>query len=324
MPRDYLDLLPSANHQEIRARRDHNATLLASKKKGIVRFREPLESVAHLRARSLDVSGDVVRIGTAAELSPTDRQTVHDALHAFMPWRKGPFAVFGIDIDAEWRSQRKWQRLLPVLPDLADKVVADIGSNNGYYLFRMAHHKPRLAIGFEPYLQHYFAFQTLNSLAGLDNLHTELLGVEQVGLYANCFDVVFLMGILYHRVSPIDCLREVRQAMRPGGTLIVESQAIPGDEPVALFPKKTYAKVPGTYFVPTGVCLKNWMLRAGFTEVEIFCSHPMSSDEQRRTDWMTFESYADFIDPGDPTRTIEGYPAPLRVFVKGINDGQRT
>ena len=45
----------------------------------------------------------------------------------------------------------------------------------------------------------------------------------------------------------------------------------------------------------------------------------MSSDEQRKTDWMTFESYSDFIDPSDPSKTIEGYPAPLRVFLKGIN-----
>ncbi len=319
MPTDYLDQLPHARHAAIRSRREENRGLLASAQKGVVRFREPFESVAHLRARALDLGGDVVRIGAADELDTEARQTVLRALRAFMPWRKGPFAVFGVDIDAEWRSQRKWQRLLPVLPDLAGKVVADIGSNNGYYLFRMAHHRPRLAIGFEPYLQHYFAFQTLNQLAGLANLHTELMGVEEVGLFANCFDVVFLMGIVYHRVSPIDSLREVRRAMRPGGTLIVESQAIPGDEPVALFPEKTYAKVPGTYFVPTGACLVNWMKRAGFREVELFASHPMSSEEQRRTDWMTFESYADFMDPADPSRTVEGYPAPWRVFARGRN-----
>lgn len=129
------------------------------------------------------------------------------------------------------------------------------------------------------------------------------------------------MGILYHRISPIESLREIKKAMRPGGTLIVESQAIPGDEPVALFPEKTYAKVPGTWFVPTASCLANWLSRSGFQDVKIFCNHPMSGDEQRKTEWMTFESYDDFIDPDDPARTIEGYPAPLRVFLKGTNSG---
>ena len=106
-------------------------------------------------------------------------------------------------------------------------------------------------------------------------------------------------------------------AMSPGGTLIVESQGIPGEEAMALFPEKTYAKVPGTYFVPTANCIKNWMSRAGFENVEIFFSHPMSSEEQRRTDWMTFESYEDFIDPQNPQLTIEDYPAPIRVFLRG-------
>ena len=44
----------------------------------------------------------------------------------------------------------------------------------------------------------------------------------------------------------------------------------------------------------------------------------MSSKEQRRTPWMTFESYADFIDPNNENLTVEGYPAPIRVFVKAV------
>ena len=316
---DYLDLLPHADQESIRALRAQNDKILTSQKKGIIRFREPLAAVRHLRATHLDLAGDTIQSGAADELNDTDQQTVYETMRVFMPWRKGPWSVFGIDIDAEWQSFRKWDRLLPELPDLAGKTVADIGSNNGYYMFRMADHNPKLVLGFEPYLQHYFAFQTLNHLAGLKNLHTELLGVEHLGLYENSFDVIFLMGILYHRISPIESLRELKKAMRPGGTLIVESQAIPGQEPVALFPEKTYAKAPGTYFVPTANCLANWLSRAGFQDVKIFCSHPMSNDEQRKTEWMTFESYRDFIDPTDPNKTIEGYPAPLRVFLKGTN-----
>ena len=161
----------------------------------------------------------------------------------------------------------------------------------------------------------YFAFKTLNGFAGLDQLAIELLGVEHIALFEACFDVIFLMGILYHRVSPVEVLKDVKTALRSGGTLIVESQGIPGDAPIALFPEKTYAKVPGTYFVPTGACLVNWLKRAGFSEVELFCSHPMSNLEQRRTEWMVFESFDDFIDANNPALTVEGYPAPDRVFL---------
>lgn len=315
----YLDLLPDADTRSIKALLQEKALWLAQPKKGVERFRLPFERVQHIRAAQHDFSGDIVKIGKADELSGEERQRVYKTLRDFMPWRKGPFEIFGILIDAEWRSERKWNRVIPELPDLRGKIIADIGCNNGYYMFRMADHDPRLVIGFEPYLQHYFTFKTLNSFAGCENLCCELLGVEDIGLFKNSFDVVFLMGILYHRSSPIEVLREIRTAMKPGGILIVESQGIPGEDPWALFPEHRYAKVPGTYFVPTGACLANWLARAGYADVKIFFSHPMSRSEQRRTDWMVFESYDDFIDQADPSLTVEGYPAPIRIFARAKN-----
>jgi len=314
---DYLDLLPHSSHDQILTLRREYEERLQGRKKGILAYRLPFESVSHLRASSLDLDNDVVTIGTREDISKEEHDQVHKVMRGFMPWRKGPYKVFDIDIDAEWRSNRKWNRLLPHLPDLEGKIIADVGSSNGYYMFRMMPHKPRAVVGFEPYIHHYFTFRTLNSFARLENLHMELLGVEHLSLFQDSFDVVFLMGILYHRISPLESLKEVRSSMKQGGTLIVESQAIPGKDPIALFPESRYAKVPGTYFVPTAACLKNWMLRAGFADVEIFCSHPMSNKEQRQTEWMVFESYDDFIDPDNPSLTVEGYPAPLRVFLKG-------
>jgi tRNA (mo5U34)-methyltransferase len=184
-------------------------------------------------------------------------------------------------------------------------------------MFRTIPYGPRIVVGFEPSVQHYYCFKALRDMAGLTNLHIDLLGVEHIGLFPDTFDVIFLMGVIYHRSSPIDVLKDILTALKPGGTLLLESQAIPGDEPYALFPEKTYAKVPGTYFVPTGACLRNWMLRAGFQDAQLFCSHPMSEQEQRKTKWMTFESYSDFLDPEDASRTVEGFPAPYRVFLSG-------
>ena len=317
---DYLDLLPRATRDGIRRLRKENEAILAGEKKGFQRFRAPMQAVQALPAAGwCDFSGEWVRIGREEELDTAQHGILRQAMRDFMPWRKGPFDLFGLRIDAEWQSWRKWDRLLPALPDLAGKVVADIGCNNGYYMFRLAPHRPACVVGFEPMLQHYHCFRALNHLAGQGNLFNELLGVERITLFPRCFDLVLLLGIIYHRISPITMLREVREAMKPGGVLIVESQAIPGEEPVAIFPAERYAKAPGTYFVPTAACLRNWLSRVGFREVELFCVHPMSSEEQRRTEWMIFESYSDFIDPADPTRTVEGYPAPLRVFVRAVN-----
>jgi len=315
----YLDHLPNADLKAIQALLQEKVNWLAQGKKGVEQYRQLFESVHHIKAEKCDFSGDVVTIGNPHALSGLEKERVYKAMRGFMPWRKGPFEIFGIEIDAEWRSERKWNRVLPELPNLQDKIVADIGCNNGYYMFRMAHHEPKLVIGFEPYLQHYFTFKTLNGFAGCGNLFCELLGVEHIGLFKESFDVVFLMGILYHRSSPVEVLREIRTAMKQGGVLIVESQGIAGNEPWALFPAQRYAKVPGTYFVPTGTCLVNWLSRAGFTGVKIFYSHPMSSREQRRTEWMVFESYSDFIDKANPSLTVEGYPAPVRIFARAEN-----
>lgn len=315
---DYLSRLPDTAHSNAIVQ-EHlkRQKWVTQEKKGFVRYRHPYKQLATFSADHLDCTGDTIVIGRENEISANERRYITENLKGFMPWRKGPFSVFGIDIDAEWRSEKKWQRIMPVLPDLEGKIVADIGCNNGYYMFRMTPSRPKLVLGFEPSVQHYYCFKALNSLAGCPELDIDLLGIEHLHFFESCFDVVFLMGILYHRSSPVDTLRDILTALQPGGTLIVESQGIPGEEPFALFPDKTYAKVPGTYFVPTASCLVNWMKKAGFTDVDIFCSHPMSSKEQRQTEWMTFESYHDFLDPDNPGLTIEGYPAPCRIFIKG-------
>ncbi len=314
----YLSLLPSSAHfDKITSLHKTRQEWVNQNKKGFLRYRTPCEHLQKFTARHIDCSTHCVTIGQPDEISSSEQKEIKGSLKSFMPWRKGPFSVFGIDIDAEWRSERKWQRIIPILPDLKVKIIADIGCNNGYYMFRMAASEPQLVLGLEPSVQHYYSFKALNEMAGLTQLDIDLLGVEHLQYFESCFDVIFLLGIIYHRPSPIDTLRDIYTALQPGGTLILESQAIPGEEPVALFPDKTYAKVPGTYFVPTGSCLCNWMRKAGFEDVSFFFSHPMTSDEQRRTDWMQFESYADFIDTDNPLITVEGYPAPHRVFLKG-------
>lgn len=313
---NYLQYFPEALHDKIQLASETKRSWINQNKKGFLRYRQPYESISHIRAAWTDFSQEVVQIGKPEELNQIDKELVLSALKSFMPWRKGPFSIFGINVDAEWRSERKWNRIIPELPDLSGKTIADIGCNNGYYMFRMVEHNPRFVLGFDPVVQHYYTFKTLNAFARQKNLAMDLLGAEHINLFPECFDVIFLLGIIYHRPSPIDALRDIFTALKPGGVLILESQAIPGNEPVALFPEHTYAKVPGTWFVPTGPCLYNWLVRCGFDSVKLFCRHPMSSVEQRRTEWMTFESYEDFIDKNHPDLTIEKYPAPWRIFFK--------
>lgn len=274
-----------------------------------------LARLSEVRASTLSFNEAVVRIGQREDIPDALQDTFDHALKLFMPWKKGPFELCGRLIDAEWRSDWKWERIRPHMQPLADKVVADIGCHNGYYMFRMLAERPRRVVGFEPVAKHALAFAFLNGLAQRKELHFEQLGVEHLHLFPRTFDTIFCLGILYHHTDPVGLLRKIRRALRPGGELIVDCQAIPGDEPMALTPAGRYAGASGVWFVPTATCLAQWLKRAGFQKLRTIHQAPLSIDEQRATPWAPIDSLAAFLDPKDLTRTIEGYPAPLRVYM---------
>ena len=69
------------------------------------------------------------------------------------------------------------------------------------------------------------------------------------------------------------------------------------------------------YFIPSALALKNWLEKCGFGDVRIADVSVTSLEEQRRTDWMITESLEQFLDPADHSKTIEGYPAPMRAVL---------
>ncbi|MDC7224807.1 MAG: DUF1698 domain-containing protein, partial [Spirochaetales bacterium] len=98
---------------------------------------------------TLDLDRADPQMGRSEEF-PGNREDLEAALRSLMPWRKGPMSYFGIDIDAEWKSNRKWDRVAPHIPDLKGKRVCDVGCNNGYYLLRMLPREPELLLGIDP------------------------------------------------------------------------------------------------------------------------------------------------------------------------------
>ncbi len=82
-----------------------------------------------------------------------------------------------------------------------------------------------------------------------------------------------------------------------------------------LVPGDRYAQMRNVYFIPSAPALKNWLEKCGFVDVRIVDMSVTSTEEQRRTEWMVTESLADFLDPNDASKTVEGYPAPLRAVL---------
>jgi len=313
-PPDYLECLdfPGDRAAIRHLRQEQNRQLVSDRCQP---YRDAIAQVQDLPRTSFDASGATVTIGTADSLTHDQFERLYQSLRAFCPWKKGPFNFFGIEIDAEWRSDWKWQRILPQIESLQGRKVADIGCHNGYFMLRMMPHQPALVIGFEPYGKLFWNFQLIQNLIQCDRLHFEPLGVEHMHFYPHFFDTIFCLGILYHHPDPIGLLHKLRQALSPQGELVIDCQGIPGEAPIALTPRQRYAHARGIWFLPTQSCLEHWLCRAGFGDIRCFFAEPLTIAEQRRTDWANINSLAEFLDPHDPSRTIEGYPAPWRYYV---------
>lgn len=277
--------------------------------KNIAPLRELVSLLPSIEAQC--TYGDTIRVSaqTPVELVPIER-----AARMMMPWRKGPFELFGLLIDTEWQSFMKYNLLRPHF-DLRDKRVADIGCNNGYYLFRMQEDAPAKLVGFDPSALYKTQFDLINHFARTPIIY-ELLGVEHLPLYEEKFDTIFCLGVLYHRSDPVGMLKQLCKGLDGHGEVFLDTFMIDGEDEICLTPAGAYSKIPNIYFIPTVRALRNWCLRAGFEGFELLETAVTTPDEQRKTAWIEGQSLEDFLDPTDPTRTVEGYPAPKRVYVK--------
>jgi tRNA (mo5U34)-methyltransferase len=282
--------------------------------KNILPYQEAIKALPNYNDVEVKL-GDKVEV-QIFELCLEDEIQIKETALLMKPWRKGPFQLNALFIDTEWQSQMKYNLLEPHF-DLKDKVVGDIGCNNGYYLFRMLTHEPKKLIGFDPSAIYYSQFQFINHFIKSDITY-ELLGVEHVEFYEHKFDTLFCLGVLYHRSDPVAMLKSLYKGLNKGGELILDTFMIDGEGEMCLTPKDRYSKIPNIYFVPTVNALKNWCLRAGFDSVELLETMVTNAEEQRKTEWIDGQSLEDFLDPNDSTKTIEGYPAPKRVYIKAI------
>lgn len=231
------------------------------------------------------------------------------------PWRKGPFDVGGIHIDAEWRSDLKWARLSDAVAPLAGRNVLDVGCGNGYYALRLHEEGANAVLGIDPTLLYVMQFFAVTYDCEPLPVKVLPLRMHELPDTPRVFDTTFSMGVLYHQRSPIDHLRQLRDTLRPGGQLVLETIFIPGNESYACTPEDRYARMKNVWLLPTVSELTTWLQRTGYRDIEIVDESKTSPEEQRATEWMSFESLADALDPNDLSKTVEGWPAPRRVIM---------
>lgn len=282
-------------------------------------WKQALMDMPQIRASRIDLQQGVI-IGTPSDCDDTTRAQLRAALEQLIPWRKGPYHVHGIHIDTEWRSDWKWDRVLPHLAPLKDRLILDVGCGNGYHCWRMLGAGAARVIGIDPsprfVVQFHMIKQLIDAQAPVDVLP---VGIEDLPPKLQAFDTVFSMGVFYHRRSPMDHLRELKEALRPGGQLVLETLVIEGELGEVLVPEGRYAMMNNVWFLPSCATLVSWLRKMGFANPRVVDVCPTTPEEQRSTHWMRFHSLPEFLHPDNPALTAEGHPAPVRaVFLAEV------
>ncbi|MCI0517412.1 MAG: tRNA 5-methoxyuridine(34)/uridine 5-oxyacetic acid(34) synthase CmoB [Woeseiaceae bacterium] len=255
----------------------------------------------------------VVRVAAAAGDSRIGAALCEQLLE-LSPWRKGPFHLCGVDIDSEWRSDLKWSRVAPTISPLEGRLVLDVGCGNGYYGLRMRGQGADFVLGIDPTLLYLVQFRALQCYIREPAVQVLPLRLSDLPLQS-AFDTAFSMGVLYHQRDPLQHLQELHTVLRPGGELVLETLILPGDEVRASTPPGRYARMRNVWLLPTLPRLVGWLRESGFSDPRVADLSITSTDEQRPTDWMRFESLQQALDPENPDLTVEGWPRPRRAVL---------
>ncbi|MDD2724713.1 MAG: tRNA 5-methoxyuridine(34)/uridine 5-oxyacetic acid(34) synthase CmoB [Methylovulum sp.] len=290
-----------------------------SKHGDLAKWQAVIDAIPDFQANHKRLDADAIEIGRTEDLPQQQRQSLEQQLQTLHPWRKGPYQLFGIPIDTEWRSDWKWQRLQDHIAPLSYRRVLDVGCGNGYHCWRMLGAGAKMVIGIDPMLLNVMQFQLIKKLHGTAPIYVLPLGIEDLPRDLQLFDTVFSMGVLYHRRSPIDHLLELKGCLQTGGELVLETLVIDGDLGDTLIPKDRYARMRNVWFLPSCPTLVSWLQRCGFVNVRVVDVTVTSVEEQRGTAWMRFHSLPDFLDPNNLQLTVEGLPAPKRAIVIANN-----
>lgn len=278
------------------------------------RWQEVLDGLPVLEASRIELDADTPSIGLPGDCNAATRRVIEERLKKLHPWRKGPYLVHGVHIDSEWRSDFKWRRLIGHLEPLQRRTVLDVGCGNGYHCWRMVGARAGLVIGIDPSLINVIQFHAIKHFTGEYPVHVLPMGIEEMPKKMAAFDTVFSMGVLHHRRSPLDHLLELRELLRPGGQLVLETLVIEGGDRQVLIPDDRYARMRNVWFIPSCATLEGWLKRCGFRDIRLIDVTQTTTKEQRTTSWMCFQSLQDSLDPDEPGLTVEGLPSPRRAI----------
>jgi tRNA (mo5U34)-methyltransferase len=163
--------------------------------------------------------------------------------------------------------------------DFRGKKVLDIGCWDGLWSFEAEKRGATTVVATDLNTQRWPQDGHLTFVLAHEALSSKAIYRKDVSVYdvpstfpERDFDVVLFCGIYYHLRDPLLALSRLRQAMKPGGVIVVEGEVTLDRTKCSaeFFYKQTHSNDPSNWWVPTIRCLHEWVESSYFDELQEF------------------------------------------------------
>lgn len=164
--------------------------------------------------------------------------------------------------------RKRWADLIDAVPiDLSGKRILDIGCADGFYSIEFSRRGALEVVAVDPWRKHIERIAWLKEHFGLPNITPVVGGIEQMTVEEiGKFDVVFMLGLLYHLKDPLTGIEAVSKL---SNELYLESISIFDEENSYLYLKPPQESVHHiSKWIPTTRCIRDMLKMVGFSSIE--------------------------------------------------------
>jgi len=192
--------------------------------------------------------------------------------------------------------------------DLKGKRVLDIGCYAGGTSLLLAAMGAEV-VAVEEVAKYVESLKFLRDAFGLENLEPRNLSLYDLTTdeFQDAFDIVLFAGVLYHISDVILGMRITYNALKPGGTTLLETASTRSDERILEYAGKNQRganKYGANWFFPSPLVVTELMDEVGYKDIESFVRRNPQSIRDRTYAMAKKSQQEDFLRAGFAVRNI--------------------
>lgn len=191
--------------------------------------------------------------------------------------------------------------------DLTGKTVLDIGCYLGGTSLLLAAMGAKVT-AIEEVTKYVDCLRYIRDAFALDNLEPRNLSLYDLAddEFQDAFDIVLFAGVLYHLSDPVLGMRLTFNALRPGGTVLLETGAMRSEERILEYAGKNGIgrKNGANWFLPSPLVVTEMMEEVGYIDVRRVVQHLAERRRDRVVAVGTKAAQVDMLRAGLSVPTI--------------------